>query len=209
MTDQTPEHPPAPPGDEPRAATAVQDAPEAPTDGDAGGPAAGEATGRAGGHRLSVPLVPVLAVLLVLLLAGVGWLWTTRPGSSAVASDDYVGALQAARSAIVDVASFDYVTLDDDITQIKRVTTGDLRTESVQQLDQQRQQLTDAQAVVDTEVVGAAVGSADDRRARVFAVIQSTQKTKDAQQGQVQRYRVQLDLTKVGDRWLLSGITGR
>ena len=69
----------------------------------------------------------MLAVLLVLLLAGVGFLWFTRPGTSSVPTDDYVDALQAARSGVVDMTSFDYLTLDDDIEQIKRVATGDLR----------------------------------------------------------------------------------
>jgi Mce-associated membrane protein len=160
-------------------------------------------------RRPALPLVPVLAVLLVLLLAGCGVLWALRPATSAVRTADYVGALQAARAGIVDVASFDYVTLDDDIQQIRNVTTGDLQKESVDQLDQRRQQITDAQAVVDTTVVGAAVGTADHDKATVFAVIQSTQKTSASQQAQVQRYRVEIALERVRGRWLLSGITGR
>jgi Mce-associated membrane protein len=158
---------------------------------------------------LALPLVPTLAVLLVLLLAACGYLWAARPGASAVRTDAYVGALQAARAGIVDVASFDYVTLDDDIEQIRRVTTGDLQKESVDQLDQRRQQITDSEAVVDTEVVGAAVGAADADSATVFAVIQSTQQSTASPQAQVQRYRIEVDLTRVDGRWLLSGITGR
>jgi Mce-associated membrane protein len=162
-----------------------------------------------GRRGATLPLVPVLAALLVLLLAGTGFLWFTRPGTSAVATADYVDALQAARAGIVDVASFDYLTLDDDISQIQAVTTGDLATDSVDQLNSRRQDITDSQAVVNTEVVGAAVGAADDASATVFMVIQSTQTTGASQQAQVQRYRIEVDLTKDGDRWLLSGISGR
>ena len=158
---------------------------------------------------LALPLVPVLAVLLALLLAGCAFLWSTRPAESAVRTGDYVGALQAARAGIVDVTSFDYVTLDDDIEQIRNVTTGDLRDETVEQLDASRQQITDAQAVVNTTVVGAAVGAADGDSATVFAVLQSTQQTSASEQAQVQRYRVEIDLTHSDGRWLLSGITGR
>jgi Mce-associated membrane protein len=160
-------------------------------------------------RRRSLPLVPVLAVLLALLLAGCAVLWATRPADSAVRTDAYVGALQAARAGIVDVASFDHVTIDEDIEQIRDVTTGDLREASVDQLDQRRQQITDAQAVVDTTVVGAAVGEADEDTATVFAVIQSTQRTNASEQTQVQRYRVEISLERVDGRWLLSGITGR
>ena len=176
----------------------------------AGDAAAADDERPARGRRgATLPLVPVLAALLVLLLAGTGFLWFTRPGTSAVAPADYVDALQAARAGIVDVASFDYLTLDDDISQIQAVTTGDLATDSVDQLNSRRQDITDSQAVVNTEVVGAAVGAADDASATVFMVIQSTQTTGASQQAQVQRYRIEVDLTKDGDRWLLSGISGR
>ncbi|MBW8765704.1 MAG: hypothetical protein JF630_05525, partial [Geodermatophilales bacterium] len=55
--------------------------------------------------RPSLPLVPVLDVLLVLLLGGVGYLWFTRPEASGVRTGDYVEALQAARSGVVDMTS--------------------------------------------------------------------------------------------------------
>jgi hypothetical protein len=158
--------------------------------------------------RPSLPLVPVLAVLLVLLLGGVGYLWFTRPEASGVRTGDYVEALQAARSGVVDMTSFDYLTLDDDIEQIRRVTTGDLRKEAVDQLDTRRQQITDAQAVVNTEVVGAGVTRAGTTGATVLLVIQSTQKSTAAPQAQVVRYRIRVELKKVDGRWLLSGITG-
>ncbi|MGY1619080.1 hypothetical protein ACI797_20245 [Geodermatophilus sp. SYSU D00691] len=161
------------------------------------------------GRRLSLPLVPVLAVLLVLLLGAVVWLWTTRPEESPVRTDDYVDVLQAARSGVVDLTSFDYVTIDDDIEEARRITTGDLREETVQQLDSSRQQLTDSEAVVQTEVVGAAVTRADAERGTVLLVIQSTQKTNAAEQAQVVRYRVEVELAKEDGRWLLSGLTGR
>jgi len=165
--------------------------------------------GDGGGRtRPSLPLVPVLAVLLVLLLAGVGFLWFTRPGSSSVTTDDYVDALQAARSGVVDMTSFDYLTLDDDIEQIKRVATGDLRTEAADQLDSRRQQITDSQATVNTEVVGAGVTRANSTDATVVLVIQSTQKSTASEQAQVVRYRIQVELKKEDGRWLLSGIAG-
>jgi Mce-associated membrane protein len=164
-----------------------------------GAPAAG---------RPSLPLVPVLAVLLVLLLAGVGFLWFTRPAKSSVRTDDYVEILQAARSGVVDMTSFDYLTLDDDLEQIRRETTGDLKKEAVDQLDSRRKQITDTQATVNTEVVGAGVTSATPTKGTVLLVIQSTQKSTASPQAEVLRYRIRVDLEKVGGRWLLSGIAG-
>ncbi len=161
-----------------------------------------------GRSRLSLPLVPVLSVLLVLLLAAGAFLWLTRPDTSAVRTGDYVGALQAARSGVVDMTSFDYLTLDDDIAQIKRVATGDLEKQAVDQLDSRRKAITDAQTVVNTEVVGAGVTRASDSEATVLLVIQSTQQSAASKQAQVVRYRIQVDLVKKDGRWMLSSISG-
>jgi Mce-associated membrane protein len=159
--------------------------------------------------RLALPLVPVLAVLL-LLLAGTAFLWFTRPDPSAVRTADYVGVLQAAKSDVVDTTSFDYLTLDDDIEQIRRVTTGDLKKEMVDRLDKERQTITDAQTVVNTEVVTAGVVRADDSAATVLLQLQSTQESAaGAAQAQVSKYRIEVELKRDGERWLLSGITGR
>jgi hypothetical protein len=158
--------------------------------------------------RLSVPLVPALLVLLALLLAGLAALWFTRPGDSAVRTGDYAEALQAARSGVVDLTSFDYLTLDDDIEQVRRVSTGDLREESVSQLEARRQEITDLQAVVNTEVVGAGVTQADGEDAAALLVIQSTQESAANPQAQIVRYRIEVTLEKDGERWLLSGIRG-
>jgi Mce-associated membrane protein len=160
------------------------------------------------GSRISLPLVPVLTVLLVLLLAVGGWLWSTRPEPSAVTTADYVDVLQAARSGVVDLTSFDHLTIDDDIAQIRRVATGDLLEESVAELEAQRARFAEVQAVVSTEVVGAAVTRADDSAGTVLLVIQATQRSAADARPQIVKYRIQVELQKVDDRWLLSGITG-
>ncbi|UOY01041.1 hypothetical protein [Blastococcus sp. PRF04-17] len=158
--------------------------------------------------RLSLPLVPTLAVLLVLLLAAAAFLWFTRPEPSEIRTGDYGSALQAARSGVVDLTSFDHLTLDDDIEQARRVTTGDLREESVAQLEERRADILALEAVVNTEVVGAGVIRADGEDATVMLLIQSTQQSTGSPQPQIVRYRIEVTLQKEGERWLLSGITG-
>jgi Mce-associated membrane protein len=172
-------------------------------------PVTGDGEPSTGGRaRLSIPLLPALSVLLVLLLAGVAFLWFTRPDDSPVRTGDYGAALQAARSGVVDLTSFDYLTLDDDIEQIRRVATGDLRDDSVSELEERRQEITDLEAVVNTEIIGAGVTRADTEDATVLLVIQATQESAAGEQVQVSRYRLEVDLEKSGDRWLLAGITG-
>ena len=107
------------------------------------------------------------------------------------------------------MTSFDYLTLDDDIAQIKRVTTGDLQKEAVDQLDSRRKQITDSQAVVNTEVVGAGVTQADaDARHGAAGHPVDAEDAARASRPQVLRYRIQVELEKKGGRWLLSGISG-
>lgn len=172
--------------------------------------ASGDDDGPRTRRRLALPLVPALSVLLLLLLAGTAFLWFTRADPSAVRTGDYVGVLQAAKAGVVDTTSFDYLTLDDDIEQIRRVTTGDLKKEMVDRLDKERQTITDAQTVVNTEVVTAGVVRADDSAATVLLQLQSTQESAaGAAQAQVSKYRIEVQMKRVGERWLLSGITGR
>jgi hypothetical protein len=192
-----------PPEEDDAVTAAVPDAPPPGDDADVSAAATG------GRRRPSLPLVPVLATLLVLLLAAAGFLWFTRPESSAVRTDTYVEALQAARSWVVDLTSFDHLTLDDDIEQIRRVAVGDLREESVAELEDNREQITESEAIVNTEVIGAGVTRADQDAATVLMVIQATQESTATPQAQVVRYRIQVELRKENDRWVLSGITGR
>ncbi|SHG80449.1 hypothetical protein [Geodermatophilus nigrescens] len=163
-------------------------------------------------RRPSLPLVPVLAVLLVALVAAGVWLALPLfrgDTDSPVRTDTYVEVLQAARSGVVDLTSFDAVTIDDDIEQVRRVATGDLRDESLAQLQDRRQELVDAQAVVQTEVVGAGVVAADEDSGTVLLVLQSTQQSTASPQAQVLRYRIQVELVREDGRWVLSGIQGR
>ena len=172
--------------------------------GDAGDPLAGRRSG-----RFWAPLVAVLAVVLLLLLGAVGYLLFSRPAPSSVSTADYVPVLTQGRQDVVDLTSFDYQTLDQDIAQVKKISVGDLQKNSVDLLQKGRQQFTDQQVVVNTEVVSAAVTQAGDRTRRLMMVIQSTQQTKASPTPKVSRYRIQADLEQVGDRWLLTGITGR
>jgi Mce-associated membrane protein len=171
------------------------------------GPAREEPRRRSGRGRR--PAVVVLGVLLLLLLGAVGFLWATRPSASSVGTADYVGVLTQGRQDVVDLTSFDYQTIDQDVAQVRAVSVGELQKDSVDLLQKGRQQFTDQQVVVNTEVVSAAVTQAGNGTGRLVLVIQSTQRTKASTTPKVSRYRIQADLTEAGSRWLLSGITGR
>ncbi|WP_040338564.1 hypothetical protein [Candidatus Blastococcus massiliensis] len=159
--------------------------------------------------RLTLPLVPVLGVLLVLLLAATAYLWFTRPDDSPVSTADYASALQAARSAVVDIASFDHLTLDDDLEQIRRVTTGDFTEQAVEEFEGQRENITQFELVANTEVIGAGITRADEKEATVMLLVAATSENAVEPRPVIEKSRIQVTLEKVDDRWLLSGISGR
>jgi Mce-associated membrane protein len=178
-----------------------------------GDPPEHEAPAASGRNRRSplAVLAGALGVLLVLLLVGLGYLWETRPAPSSVGVADYTGALQAARSGVVDLTSFDYLTFDDNLRQIRAVTTGDLQKASLKALSDRRKDITASEAVVNTKVIegGAGVTKVTSKAATVVMVIEATQKTKASTQAQVTRYRIEVQMSKVNGRWLMSGISGR
>ncbi|MCF6507758.1 hypothetical protein E9549_10130 [Blastococcus sp. MG754426] len=186
------------------AATADEE-PAVPAAGTADADPAGDGARAAGP---AVPVVPLLALLLALLVAATVVLWSTRPEPSTIRTGDYVDALQAARAHVVDLTSFDHVTLDDDIREIEQVATGELGEETVAQLEERRQQILESEAVVSTEVVGAGITRADAGEATALLVIESTQKSNADEQAQLLRYRIEVELTEVDGRWLLSAIRG-
>ena len=62
--------------------------------------------------------------------------------------------------------------------------------------------------MVSTEVIGAAVTRADDTTGTALLVLQATQRSAADERPQIVKYRIQVELQKVDDRWLLSGIAG-
>lgn len=171
----------------------------------------GEKTGlrRRSLPRIRVSLTAVVAALLVVLL-GVGtWLFLTRPiAQSPIELTAFDEILSAARSGIVDVTSFDYLTLDQDIAEIDAVTTEDLHDDTIAALEDRRDQLVTDQQVSATEVIAASVTEATATRATAVIVLRARVKNLLTPQETVTRYRIEVKLMLVDGRWLLSGLTG-
>lgn len=152
----------------------------------------------------------VVAALLVILVAVGSWLLVTRPtGRSPIELTAFDEILSAARSGVVDVTSFDYLTLDQDLAEIEEVTTGDLRVEVFGTLDDRREQLVTDQQVSSTEVVAASLTEASQSQATALIVLRARQESLLTPQETVTRYRVEVTLELVDGRWLLSGLSER
>lgn len=159
--------------------------------------------------KLPISLTSLVGALLVILV-GVGtWLFLTRPvGQSPIQLTAFDEILSAARSGIVDVTSFDYLTLDQDIAEIDRVTTDELHDDTIAALEDRREQLVTDQQVSATEVIAASVTEATATHATAVIVLRARVKNLLTPQETVTRYRILVDLRLVDGRWLLTGLTG-
>lgn len=155
-------------------------------------------------------LTAVVAALLVVLVAVGSWLFLTRPiARSPIELTAFDEILGAARSGVVDVTSFDYLTLDEDLAEIAAVTTGDLRDEVFGTLDDRREQLVTDQQVSSTEVVAASLTEASPTQATALIVLRARQQSLRTPEETITRYRVEVTLELVDGRWLLFRLTGR
>ncbi|MBA3338423.1 MAG: hypothetical protein H0T54_01500 [Geodermatophilaceae bacterium] len=159
--------------------------------------------------RIRVSLTALVAVLLVVLVGAGSWLFLTRPvAQSPIELTAFDEILSAARSGIVDVTSFDYLTLDQDIAEIDAVTTDELHDDTITALTDRRDQLVTDQQVSATEVIAASVTQATATRATALIVLRARVKNLLTPQETVTRYRIEVKLRLVDGRWLLSGLTG-
>lgn len=159
--------------------------------------------------RIRVSLTAMVAAVLVILLGVGSWLFLHRPvDQSPVELTAFDEILSAARSGIVDVTSFDYLTLDQDIAEIDAVTTAELHDDTIAALTDRRDQLVTDQQVSSTEVIAASVTEATATRATALIVLRARVKNLLTPQETVTRYRIEVKLELVDGHWLLSGLSG-
>ena len=174
-------------------------------------PAVGQAGGAGSAPRRAVLLVRVLlvAVLLAALVAGGLLLVRHRQAAAQQAVRDDV--LTAARQEAVNFTTLDYRHLDRDLGRVLDGAGGSFKQQFQQQSDQLRQLVTANKAVSVGQVLDAGLVSLDGDSARVLVVADSRVTNTGAPDGQLRRYRMQLDLVRSADgptrgRWLTSDL---
>jgi Mce-associated membrane protein len=151
------------------------------------------------------PSRPTAALLLVLFAAlaaaayfGLGWYvdrQTHRAQQQAVA---------AAKQACVDFVSVSAASVDRDLQRILAGTTGDVRDEFSRGRSQVRAAVVENNVESRGTVLRAALLSGDRRQATVLVAIDASVRNTNAPEGRRSHYRIQVGLTRPGDRWLVS-----
>jgi Mce-associated membrane protein len=157
--------------------------------------------------RRRLPLVTAitLSVIVVGLAIASGWLGVVSLRNKDEA-DQRAKANQSARQMGVNLMSLDAATAQRDLDRIVAGTTGDLKNKLASQSNAFMQQVTKAKAKSTVSDVDAALVSMDGDSAEVMVSLNGTVTNDKVKNGTPQGYRYQMDLTRVDDRWLVSGL---
>lgn len=146
--------------------------------------------------------VTLVVVALVGLTVERGLAWQKRREQAAAAHV----ASEAASSQVEKLITVSGSTAQDSIESLLDGATGDFRAEFEAQADRLRRALADSDVSTTGEVVSTAVVRATDNRATVIVAATGTVQNNQTENSQPRNYRLSVDLEKVGDRWLVSGL---
>ncbi|WP_243722708.1 hypothetical protein [Actinomadura sp. 7K507] len=154
--------------------------------------------------RRRLPLI-VLSVVVAGLAVAAGWLGVISLQNKEEA-DQQAKAIQSGRQMGVNLMSLNVDTAQKDLDRIVDGTTGELKNKLASQSKAFMDQVTKAKAKSSVSDVEAALVSMDDDSAEVMVSLTGTVTNDKVKNGTPQSYRYQMDLTRVDDRWLVSGL---
>jgi Mce-associated membrane protein len=152
---------------------------------------------RPGGPRLALTLAVVAALALTVVLGRQGL-------AQRAEAQDRADALAAARQIATNFSTLDYRTFDRDIARVAAESTGSFRSDFAAQAAQIKQVVVSDHSVSTGQVGQVALVSSSASKARALVVLDANVTNTSATTPTARHYRVQLDLTKVGGRWLAS-----
>lgn len=148
----------------------------------------------------------VWLALLVVLAAGVGVLWWIDHDHGQV-DDARQAALAAARKQAVEVLSYSHRTVEDDLQRAQDSLTGDFRDEFAQlTADVIVPAATRDGITTKAEVSAAGVVSADADVVKTLLFVSQTTTSKRLSEPKIDGSRLEVTMTRVGDRWLISAL---
>jgi Mce-associated membrane protein len=144
--------------------------------------------------------------LLVLALAAATAVFWAGGRSADAAAGTRADVLAAARQEAVNLTSQDYRTVDADLRRMADGATGQLRDDLEQRAGQAKQVVVKNKAVTRGVVVEAGLVAMHGDEATALVAVDSVISSGSTGSAS-RRYRFQLDLTRVGGRWLVSNLT--
>ncbi|TYB48638.1 nuclear transport factor 2 family protein [Actinomadura chibensis] len=156
-------------------------------------------------RRASLVTVVALGAVVLALAVAAGWLGVVTLHNKDEA-DQKAKAVQAARQMGVNLMSLDASTAQRDLDRIVAGTTGELKNKLASQSNAFMQQVSKYKAKSTVSDIDAALVSIDGDSAEVMVSLNGTVTNDKVKNGTPKGYRYQMDLTRVDDRWLISGL---
>ncbi|MGV4981261.1 hypothetical protein ACVB8X_10965 [Streptomyces sp. NRAIS4] len=159
--------------------------------------------GMRGGRVKRLPVVLVAATVATAVLCG--WLGLDLSGRREV-DQRRQDILAAARQSALNFTSLDYRHYDRDSRTVLEGATGDFKKQFAAQTAQLTKLVAQNKSVSQGQVLEAGIVRSGERSARVLVVADSKVTNTAVPGGQARTYRLQLDLVRVGGRWLTSDV---
>ncbi|MCU1693275.1 MAG: hypothetical protein JWM64_2366 [Frankiales bacterium] len=145
-------------------------------------------------------------LLLVLALVVVGVVYGLQLRSAHATESRRADALQAAKQEALNLTSVDGTGIEQDLQRVLEGASGQFREEFEGQSKSLAGVLKDNKVTAEGKVLDAGLSRFDDRSATAVVIIDSDVSNKAIPKGQTRTYRMQLELERVGDRWLTSSL---
>ena len=115
-------------------------------------------------------------------------------------------AIRVASAQVVDLTTIDAEHVDDRLADLRKRTTGDFRRQLQGISETFRSVVRSGKVQTAGDVVAVAVTSVSDRRAHVLVANRTAVTNTSAKQPTTRAYRIGVDLVRVKDTWLVSGM---
>lgn len=171
-----------------------------------------EAPGRtSGGRRRTVNSVLFLVAMVLLSACAVGavlfWQERQERAGATDLQEHYGEVLRAATAQAEAFVNIDYRSAEDSYAKVAEGATGDFRDQYDTSRDSVTQVLTDNESVMTGDVLWAGVSTLDRDSATVLVATSGTvSNTQTENQPVARNFRLQLELERVGDRWLTADL---
>lgn len=155
------------------------------------------------GVRPQLQVVVILGALVVVLAATVLWFMfqTMSNDAAAAAGQD---AQNAARTAAQTILSYDYRSLNSDMTKAEALTTGTFRQQYEADAPRLLGLAKQAKGVVQANVWQAGIVSESPSQVTVLLFVDQTTTQASNQTPQLSQNRVKMVMQKVGGNWLVA-----
>jgi Mce-associated membrane protein len=148
----------------------------------------------------------VWTALVVLLAAGVGYLWVEKSQVDAL-DRARTEALAAAKSGIVPLLSYTGSSIDKDLAEARRFLTGDFRDEYTTLVNRVVAPAARRDGIVTrAEVAAASVVSAERDRVVTLLFVTQTTQSKALKEQRLDGSRLRITVSEVDGHWLISDL---